>query len=897
MAKEISIIRQEAQQVQNATQVGENTAQRVGGVLTDIVDKAEEHETDIDNLNANTGVDEYPTFSTAEDYKSGDTVNYQGKLYQFTTDHAAGAWTGSDVEETDVVNAHIVQELGDSEDKVVSQKTVTEELTKIRNNFNQTVVSDNEKINSLIKEIYCPSLSKDDEYTVRLYNRAVDEKWDGTINLEIKKDNTNISTINISKSGLQYNLNTSHPLYIYAEFDDNFLNGQIHKSADGVLILPSSLNDCPRLNSVLNKDLLSPKTFTLNPDWQVRTQSGYYMDIPYIPNASINLYNQYNVKANYIFRIECYNFENKKLTEDECGINPDITYDGITLPQDKYNLIKYVRVIISTTQYNSGYTIIELSNVIGTVENVINRLHILETADIISNVSINGVKLNKDEDNMINIPSASNTQDGVMTKEDKAKLDKLDENAGGTTINIEGSGITKNASAYGFLPTNDAATNTANLQSVVNGGGTILVDLAGTYEINNVIQLDDNTTLIFGANVFIKKTASYPVFINKGAFTRTYNTNIQIIGLHLICNGKSGYQYDEMYGLFGHIEFFYIKNLIIDKFYVDDLPSSTYAIHVCTFENVQFTNCIIRGEKDGLHFGRGNRFVIRHCRFSTKDDAIALNSYDYDIGNPELGIIENGIIDDCVFEDNEYEKSLDVRISASNWPDWTVGMKVQKSDTVVYNGKMYRVIADPDGTLYTSNTPPDFESGKQVIDGITWYMAQSNDVTHQSFVRNVKFSNILVEHTYSSAFIYSKFADDNWCRGYYQGEGIPCNYNLQIDNIITVKEVGGIIGGFAPVDYVIVRNSKVNGAVTTFSKKTSTNLYETITDSYPSKIFEILDGNYYMRNGTYGLIPHSGGDGNMRIKAKISNSIYDDDFKAEFAPTTDLLTNDLPIDE
>ena len=39
MAKEISIIRQEAQQVQNATQVGENTAQRVGGVLTDLVDR------------------------------------------------------------------------------------------------------------------------------------------------------------------------------------------------------------------------------------------------------------------------------------------------------------------------------------------------------------------------------------------------------------------------------------------------------------------------------------------------------------------------------------------------------------------------------------------------------------------------------------------------------------------------------------------------------------------------------------------------------------------------------------------------------------------------------------------------------------------------------------------
>ena len=104
MAKEISIIRQEAQQVQNATQVGENTAQRVGGVLVDIVDKAEEHETDIDNLNANTGVDDYPVFSASEAYSKGKVVNYNGKLYKFTADHAAGAWTGTDVEETSMAD-------------------------------------------------------------------------------------------------------------------------------------------------------------------------------------------------------------------------------------------------------------------------------------------------------------------------------------------------------------------------------------------------------------------------------------------------------------------------------------------------------------------------------------------------------------------------------------------------------------------------------------------------------------------------------------------------------------------------------------------------------------------------------------------------------------------------
>lgn len=100
MAKEISIIRQEAQQVHNATQVGENTAQRVGGVLVDIVDKAEEHETDIDNLNANTGVADYPVFSASTAYSAGVVVNYNGKLYKFTADHEAGAWNSGEVTET-----------------------------------------------------------------------------------------------------------------------------------------------------------------------------------------------------------------------------------------------------------------------------------------------------------------------------------------------------------------------------------------------------------------------------------------------------------------------------------------------------------------------------------------------------------------------------------------------------------------------------------------------------------------------------------------------------------------------------------------------------------------------------------------------------------------------------
>ncbi len=85
------------------------------------------------SINSNTGVDDYPVFSASEAYSKGKVVNYNGKLYKFTADHAAGAWIGTDVEKTDVVKAHIVQELGDNETKVVSQNTLSELLFSPKN--------------------------------------------------------------------------------------------------------------------------------------------------------------------------------------------------------------------------------------------------------------------------------------------------------------------------------------------------------------------------------------------------------------------------------------------------------------------------------------------------------------------------------------------------------------------------------------------------------------------------------------------------------------------------------------------------------------------------------------------------------------------------------------------
>lgn len=53
----------------------------------------------ISDLNANTGISEYPAFDPAVDYAVGDVVVYEGRLRRFVAEHAAGEWNAEQVEE------------------------------------------------------------------------------------------------------------------------------------------------------------------------------------------------------------------------------------------------------------------------------------------------------------------------------------------------------------------------------------------------------------------------------------------------------------------------------------------------------------------------------------------------------------------------------------------------------------------------------------------------------------------------------------------------------------------------------------------------------------------------------------------------------------------------------
>ena len=363
------------------------------------------------------------------------------------------------------------------------------------------------------------------------------------------------------------------------------------------------------------------------------------------------------------------------------------------------------------------------------------------------------------------------------------------------------------AATSGFSPDASGVENTKALQRAVDQGGTIVVSKPGVYKIADTVFIGGNTTLSFGNGVFLKKVAETGdfthVLLNKGALTKTYDEHIAIEGLQIIVNGVDVRKY-HVYGLHGQLAFFYVKDLRIEHFRCLDVGRAQFGIQVCTFEDLLINDFIIKGNKDGVHLGRGKRFAIRDATFQTFDDALALNGHDYAVGNPELGWIEDGVVENCHDLNAEKTTGFFCRILAGAWIDWQPGMEVQQSDTVVSVGRLYRVQMQPDGKLYQSLTRPDFPSGSKVLDGINWGVVQ-NDVTYTAGVRNVTFRDIFLEKPRTAFSIH--FDNGSYSRSYYPGAKIPHQENITLENVRVLHEgKTPILSVATPVDAVTFIN-------------------------------------------------------------------------------------------
>lgn len=460
----------------------------------------------------------------------------------------------------------------------------------------------------------------------------------------------------------------------------------------------------------------------------------------------------------------------------------------------------------------------------------------------------------------------------------------------------------------GMSPEFTGEQNRAALQKAISKGGIFSINTPGDYKIGGTVYLFNNTKLVFGKGVRIVKDDTdgkfSHVFLNEGAITKTYNSNIEIDGLNLVVNGVDKAN-DIVYGLRGQVAFFYAKNIAIRNLKCMDLESVQFCIQVCTFDSLIVDNVHIEGKKDGVHLGKGNNFTIKNCTFRTDDDAIALNAHDYITSNPELGNITNGKIENCtdLASDNGSSIGYFSRILAGAWVDWTSGMILRNGDAVVSNGKIYRLKASADGNTYISNEQPNHNEGeKEYGDGLTWLMVQ-NESVYTAAVSNVEYKNITLQKP-RPCFSFH-FDNDNYSHAYYEGAQIPSHHNISFDNIDiqfgpiykTENGVQTVINKEfmlvkTPVDKITVTNSTIRDNTISFSggilqpeQYGDTELtMDGCTFDYKIGSATGTNGNHSLKDKPFKILSVAGNvSKNITFTTKNSKIKYPENFEATFS--------------
>lgn len=332
-------------------------------------------------------------------------------------------------------------------------------------------------------------------------------------------------------------------------------------------------------------------------------------------------------------------------------------------------------------------------------------------------------------------------------------------------------------------PNASGLDNAAALQAAADRSGVIRLEVPGVYRVAKTVLLDDDTELHFAPGVVIEKVDEQGpfmhVFLNRGALDGSTNRNIAIHGLNLRVNGVDSLDW-RVFGLRGQIAFLRVNGLAITGFRCLDLGARQFAVHVCTFCDVLIEDIRVHGKKDGVHLGRGRGFVIREGRFRTFDDAIALNGHDYDTSNPELGWIENGLVEDCTDLSEPHTTGYFCRLLGGGWPDWSYGLSVRKSDTVVYDDRLYRVRGEPNGESVISRQPPTHRHGCERIGLINWQHLDQAPI-YTAGVRNVIFRDIQLRKERVGFSFH--LDNDRYSRSWRPGSPVPVIEGVVLESV------------------------------------------------------------------------------------------------------------------
>ena len=420
--KTIDEIKQQAEAVKNATQVGENTAERVGGALAGLAEIAKAQGDEISHANLHVYTDSYelnkyikelyfdsdvdlsdvkkvrivkssshnifaiqfidskgvyihnfssPTPSNSilklRDTGLSETKGYGYILIDwnlFNVDHP-------DSEHEILVNCNIrnmqnldfspsikesisiVANLGEAEDKVMSQKAVTDEFNNIHNIVNKQVYTDNTELNKYIKELYFDSdVDLSDVKKVRIVKSSshnifaiqfIDSK--GVYIHNFSSPTPSNSILKLRDTGLSETKG-----YGYILIDWNLFNVD-HPDSEHEILVNCNIRNMQNLDfSPSIKESISIKSNQISansylPDYVLGIDSGTFQGREYFtciyPEAIVDKYG--NFKLNGEKKLIIQNLKEPQSSYPnvkEINVDVELTLDGEIVKSSK---IKYIK--------------------------------------------------------------------------------------------------------------------------------------------------------------------------------------------------------------------------------------------------------------------------------------------------------------------------------------------------------------------------------------------------------------------------------------------------------------------------------------------------------------------------------------------------------------------------
>lgn len=395
-----------------------------------------------------------------------------------------------------------------------------------------------------------------------------------------------------------------------------------------------------------------------------------------------------------------------------------------------------------------------------------------------------------------------------------------------------------NAKDYGFLPSASAAANTAALQAAILGGNkTVFIDY-GTYEVNDTILVDSNTTIIATSGFKMKKMANYcQVFLNRGALTREYNENIVIDGLEIVVNGKEPYS-TLVSGLNGNLCFYYIKNLLINNFKCSDGGTTLFMIHIVRWENIKINNPYIKSGKDGINLGTGHEAIIQDYICETSDDN-ALFCAGFPQHTVEIGDVYNVKYINCIDRtpEGQSEGGYFCRAMTASWADWTNGNTYKAGEICLNAGKLYQV-QNANYSHVATNAPVHTTGIITGDDTIQWkYM---NDCSvYKSDIYNISFINcthykkrpVINANLYIDAGIFYSAATPGT-------ESLSSVYNVSIigGNIVPISAKNNIILSDGTLKDIKIDDSVIDNCQL---------YYNNGNNSFARNVYISINGNHF----------------------------------------------------